>query len=329
MSKENNVSNPTQKQIDRINEVDNATYEYLKILTGNADLEWDQACITELNNAMAHMLQHKGSKIYYPVCKKYADGTEYWIDFYDPKIADQSVLLVLRDQDGLDVTLHSIHIRTSLTMDKLIPAIKAASQDFLNTVEGEQIWEYNCHNFNYGDFEMYVSNTFCIPHGFYRLDDAPEILEDDFNILLASPENHNEDDILSTNSEDNDDMVFDMTISCLKKVPHLANISVRVTADTIDSIMETAMLECTYWCCYADYESGPISKGGVMKFVPMEDEPEELTLDKFRDGLYKWMQSVNDIDHFIQDDKLDAGEIDGEIADTILQFALFGEARYS
>lgn len=44
----------------------------------------------------------------------------------------------------------------------------------------------NNHNFNYGDFILYVSNDFCIPHGFY-FDDALYPLEDDFNTILAKP----------------------------------------------------------------------------------------------------------------------------------------------
>ena len=65
---------------------------------------------------------------------------------------EQLIILTLKDQDGLDVATHIISIRTALPSDEIIPAIKAASQDYLNTPEGKNTWEENCQNFNYGDF---------------------------------------------------------------------------------------------------------------------------------------------------------------------------------
>lgn len=103
--------------------------------------------------------------------------------------ADRPVTLVLKDQDGLDMTFCAINIRTSLARDRIIPAVMAASQDYLNTPEGRKTWEHNGRNFNYGDFDMYVGNEFCIPHGFYRPEMGDvEVVDDDFNTRLAEPE---------------------------------------------------------------------------------------------------------------------------------------------
>lgn len=71
---------------------------------------------------------------------------------------------------------------------KIIPAIKAAAQDFLNTSEGRKVWEEANHNFNYGDFDLNVSNDFCIPRGFHVIKDPKMItMNVDFNTILAQP----------------------------------------------------------------------------------------------------------------------------------------------
>lgn len=99
------------------------------------------------------------------------------------------VTVIVKEQDGMDIKSYPIHIRTSLPNDKIIPAIKAAAQDYLNTPEGRKTWEENCSNFNYGDFDLNVSNEFCIPHGFSVIaTNMADVIEDDFNVTLAEPE---------------------------------------------------------------------------------------------------------------------------------------------
>lgn len=98
------------------------------------------------------------------------------------------VTLVLKDQDGMDMRLYSVTIRTTLPDEEIIPAIMAASQDYLNTPEGRKTWEDNCHCFNFGDFDLNVTNKFCLPHGFYRVENEPVVIEDDYNTQLASLE---------------------------------------------------------------------------------------------------------------------------------------------
>lgn len=283
---ENQKSKITNEQIHRMDELDNAAHEYLKIMTENPNLEWDQKNICELGNIAADLMYHKGFKVHYPTVKTGSDGTKTMVDYYEPekkllngKIINDAywneerlgkinpetayeefipedlnkyntkitnlhggnltiwahnedeamdiagyltedeietfincshvglkvemikpnkqnkrmVTLILKDQDGLKETFHTISVVTSLPKDEIIPAIKAAAQDYLNTPEGRKTWEDNCENFNYGDFDLCVPNEICILHGIYLLDSAAEIIYEDFNTTLAEPE-YDEDD---------------------------------------------------------------------------------------------------------------------------------------
>lgn len=271
----------TNEQIQRVDELDNAAHEYLKIIAGNPDLEWNQKYICELGNMAANLMCQKGFKIYYPTIKTDSDGTRTIADYYEPsekllngKIINDAywneerlgkinaetayeeflpedlnkykakitnlhggdltiwahnedeaidiagyltedeietfincshvglrvelskrdeqtkrmVMLILKDQDGLNEKFHTINVITSLPEDEIIPAIKAAAQDYLNTPEGRQTWEDNGGNFNYGDFDLCVPNEICISHGIYLVDNAVEIIHEDFNTTLAEPE---------------------------------------------------------------------------------------------------------------------------------------------
>lgn len=120
---------------------------------------------------------------------------------------------------------------------------------------------------------------------------------------------------------------------------------VRVTNGDVDDILDTAMMGCTYWCRKAEpvggrylgqYANEQISRGGTLRFYPEnpgDGGPFEFTLDKFRDGFYKWFKNVRRKDYYLCDDEiengLDCGKIDAEDADSILQYALFDDIVYS
>lgn len=105
------------------------------------------------------------------------------------KGVDRTVTLILRDQDGMHVDLHQLAVTTALPEDEIVPAIKAAAQDYLNTEEGRKVYEGNCRCFNYGDFIEHVSNAYCVPHGFYKQKSEESVLiEEDFNTRLGDPE---------------------------------------------------------------------------------------------------------------------------------------------
>lgn len=227
---------------------------------------------------------------------------------------ERLVILSLCDQDGLDVKTHTISIMTSLPTEKIIPSIMAASQDYLNTPDGRQTWEYNNHCFNFGDFDLYVGDEFCIPHGFHKLNDHHTVIEEDFNLQLGSLE---------------EEPAF---------IINLPSQTVQVMAEDIDDIMESAMTGCTYWCEKAEpvggylgeYASEQISNGGTLKFYPIDDEPVTLTKEQFQAGLHKWLlDSAENKERAVQDGRIEPGQMDANDGDLILQYALFDELIYS
>lgn len=233
------------------------------------------------------------------------------------------VVLALHDQDGLDVTLHNICIRTSLPDADILPAIKAAAQEYLDTPDGLRIWDENCECFNYGDFDLNVPDEVCGHHGFHIIRDDIMVMEDDFNICLASP---------SRESETAAVLTFPM-IS-----PVQLERTVEVFGRDIDDILDTAMAGCTHWCDHVDpigpylgkYASEQVSRGGRLIFTLMdEDRSVELDRDKFLCGLRQWLQSIDDMDMATCGRRIDPGQIDSDAADMILQYALFGELVYS
>lgn len=179
----------TQEQADRLDEIDNAAQEYLKILTNNPDLEWDMEYIGELNRMAAEFMYEEDFQIYYPSIEIDKDGNEKCIvDYFKPdEAAERTVMLVLRDQDGLNIALDSFRVRTALSDDELMSAIKAAAQDYLNTPEGRKAWKDNGGNFNYGDFKLNVPDILCATHGFFPVHDDISLMEVDLNTILAKP----------------------------------------------------------------------------------------------------------------------------------------------
>jgi len=115
-----------------------------------------------------------------------------------------------------------------------------------------------------------------------------------------------------------------------------AEITVELTVQDIDDIMVSALEGgITYWCCEAEvvgeylgeYGSDQISRGGSLILHDNEgDDKWELTLEKFLNGVAMYLKEVGtaalDCGH------IDPGQIDGEAADCIVQFAIFGEVVY-
>lgn len=56
----------TTKQIERIDEVENAVYDLCKIMTEDQNLEWDISFIGEIAETAAELLAHKGHRVHYP-----------------------------------------------------------------------------------------------------------------------------------------------------------------------------------------------------------------------------------------------------------------------
>ncbi len=114
-------------------------------------------------------------------------------------------------------------------------------------------------------------------------------------------------------------------------------IEVRLTSQDIDDIMVTALEGgINYWCRKAEvvggeylgeYASDQISRGGSLMLYDAEsDDKWELTLTKFLAGVKKYFEESCHIR--VEDGALDASDIDGEDADCIVQYALFGEVQF-
>ena len=112
-----------------------------------------------------------------------------------------------------------------------------------------------------------------------------------------------------------------------------------VTQEDIDDIVCTALEGgINYWCRKAkvvgeylgEYASEQISRGGKLELYDSEeDEVYELTLDKLLNGIktaytdgyysnYEWCDGKT----------IDTCQVDAEVADVIIQLALFNEIIY-
>lgn len=75
----------TDKQIHRIDEVQNAVYECCKVLTNlDDDLVWDMEYIGEIADVACDILVSKGYKIWYPAhVTELISGKEYITDWHE------------------------------------------------------------------------------------------------------------------------------------------------------------------------------------------------------------------------------------------------------
>lgn len=111
--------------------------------------------------------------------------------------------------------------------------------------------------------------------------------------------------------------------------------SVIVSAQDIDDIICTAFEGgINYWCCEAEvvgdylgeYASEQISRGGkIILHDSEEDETYMLTIDNFLFGLSKYLETNSSI---IYKREIDTCQVDADVADAIIQYAIFGEIIY-
>ena len=119
-----------------------------------------------------------------------------------------------------------------------------------------------------------------------------------------------------------------------------AEINVTLTQEDIDDIMCSALEGgICYWASEAevveekrcaDWGHEQIARGGALILYDAESSDKwELNLEKFLNGVKLWIQNGDDQYHALQKDgTLDCCEIDGEMADLIIQYALFGEVVF-
>ena len=110
-------------------------------------------------------------------------------------------------------------------------------------------------------------------------------------------------------------------------------LNVKVTGQDIDDILVTAFEGgITYWCdevqvkgdYLGEYASDQVSRGGVVRLHD-EDGWHELNLAKILDGIKKYLATDNSI---LEGKEIDTCQVDADIADSIVQYALFGEIVY-
>lgn len=113
--------------------------------------------------------------------------------------------------------------------------------------------------------------------------------------------------------------------------------TLHVTKQDVDDIMAAALDQIGYWCdnvvvpdnvYLGSYASDQVARGGYLKLY-YEDESDVLDIFKLIDGMKKFYSEGYDIYHSLQPDcTINTCNIDGEMADTIVQLALFGEVVY-
>lgn len=128
-----------------------------------------------------------------------------------------------------------------------------------------------------------------------------------------------------------------------KKFEVHAEITARLTQQDVDDIMVSALEGgICYWSdCVevvgrylSEYASGQISRGGKLKihvdepFDEANTEWYELDMEKFAQGFRLWLENGGDRYGAVSNGEVDTCEIDGEMADLIIQYALFGEVVY-
>lgn len=128
-----------------------------------------------------------------------------------------------------------------------------------------------------------------------------------------------------------------------KKFEVHVEITVRLTQQNVDDIMVSALEGgICYWSdCVevvgrylSEYASGQISRGGKLKihvdepFDEANTEWYELDMEKFAQGFRLWLENGGDRYGAVSNGEVDTCEIDGEMADLIIQYALFGEVVY-
>ena len=128
-----------------------------------------------------------------------------------------------------------------------------------------------------------------------------------------------------------------------KKFEVHAESTVRLTQQDVDDIMVSALEGgICYWSdCVevvdrylSEYASGQISRGGKLKihvdepFDEANTEWYELDMEKFAQGFRLWLENGGDRYGAVGNGEVDTCEIDGEMADLIIQYALFGEVVY-
>jgi hypothetical protein len=115
--------------------------------------------------------------------------------------------------------------------------------------------------------------------------------------------------------------------------------NIKLTTEDIDDIMVSALEGgITYWCGRAEvvgkylgeYASEQIARGGSLILHDAENgDADELTLQKFLKGVQMAINQNYYSDYgWFTGDSIDTCQVDAEVADCIIQLALFDDVIY-
>ena len=120
-----------------------------------------------------------------------------------------------------------------------------------------------------------------------------------------------------------------------KKFTVRLEIEVNLSEQDIDDIMVGALEGgINYWCGKAEVVgeylgecgSEQIARGGTLLLHDAESNKKwELTREKFLNGFALWLANGGDEYHAVSGGEVDCCNIDAGCADSIIQYALFGE----
>lgn len=118
-------------------------------------------------------------------------------------------------------------------------------------------------------------------------------------------------------------------------------LNVVVTGQDVDDIMSAALDGgICYWCSSAkveggylgEYASDQISRGGVLRLFPYDDEAHRLDKDALLNGIRMYLEAPDKPYDILESGKdglkIDTCEVDATVADMIVQYAVFGELVY-
>ena len=131
----------------------------------------------------------------------------------------------------------------------------------------------------------------------------------------------------------------------MEKIGVKIELSVSLTVENIDDIMASALEGgINYWAYKAkvvgeylgEYASEQISRGGSLKIYLIEpfDEEDtevyELDREKLVNGFKLWLENGQDFYGAVDSrGNVDCGQIDADCADSIMQYALFGDLVFA
>lgn len=125
----------------------------------------------------------------------------------------------------------------------------------------------------------------------------------------------------------------------MKKFNGQAIINFTLSETDVDDIMVAALEGgISYWCRAAEvvgdylgeYASEQISRGGKLKLHEVDDDAVyELDIEKFIQGFKLWIENGDDEYGAVKaDGSVDVYKIDAEMADMIIQYAIFDEVVF-